>query len=190
MRALLIALVFLIAAPSAFAQTRYTLDPAHTQVGFTAERFGFNRVLGRFDMVSGAVVLDEARPENSSVTAEIAIASISTGNETRNGHLTGDRWLNAARFPAMTFRSTAVRITGERRAQVTGDLTLMGVTAPVTLDVTLNRTGADPATQRNAAGFSATGTLSRSAFGLLTAPQLIGDEIQIQIEALGFEDAR
>ena len=93
--------------------------------------------------------------------------------------------MNAAQFPTMTFRSTAVRVTGERTAEVDGDLTIKGTTRPVTLQVSLNQIGRSPSNGAQAAGFSATATISRAAFGIVTAPNLIGDEIQITIEALG-----
>ncbi len=184
MRALLFAAA-LIAAGAAHAEpVTYTLDPAHTQVGFTIDRFGFNRVLGRFDDISGELVLDEANPANSSVRVTIQIASISSGHATRDEHLREERWLNAAQFPTMEFRSTNVQLTGERTAIVTGDLTLLGQTHPVTLNVTLNNIGPNPVNQRRIAGFSATGTLTRSTWGSATAQGRIGDEVQISIEAL------
>jgi|CXWL01.1.fsa_nt_gi polyisoprenoid-binding protein YceI len=164
---------------------RYTLDPAHTQVAFSIERFGFNYVLGRFDAVSGEVSLDQARPANSSVIATIQTASVSSGNPTRDEHLRAPRWLDAAQFPTMEFRSTSVRQTGPESAEVTGDLTLHGATHLVVLTVTLNQLGALPNNQQPGAGFSATGVISRSQFGMTTATNLIGDEVRITIEALG-----
>ncbi len=188
MRALALALTFFaIAAPIASAQTpqRFVLDAAHTQVSFSIERFGFNHVLGQFDSVAGEVVLDQASPERSAVTATIQTASLSAGLALRDEHLRSERWLNAAAFPTMTFRSTAVRRTGENTADVTGDMNIHGVTQPAILHVTLNRVGALPNNQRTGAGFTATATISRAAFGIAAAPNLIGDEIRITIEALG-----
>lgn len=175
----------LFAASYASAEpVTYVLDPAHTQVAFTIDRFGFNRVIGTFDAVAGEVILDEANPQNSSVRATIQIASVSTGNATRDEHLRAQRWLNPEAFPTMEFRSTSVRLTGERRAEVIGDLTLLGQTHPVTLDVTLNRTGEAP-NNRQSAGFSATGSLSRAGWGSSTGQGAIGDLVSISIEALG-----
>lgn len=175
----------LFAAGAAQAEpVTYTLDPAHTQVGFTIDRFGFNRVIGLFDTVSGELVLDEANPANSSVHAVVQIASVDSGNDTRDSHLREQRWLNATQFPTMEFRSTSVRLTGERTAEVTGNLTLLGQTHPLTLNVTLNNIGPAPNNQRPTAGFSATGTLSRAAWGSATGAQVIGDSVSIQIEAL------
>lgn len=184
MRALIFATA-MMAAGAAYAEpVTYTLDPAHTQVGFTINRFGFNNVLGRFEDVAGAVVLDQANPQNSSVRATIQIASVDAGNDTRDEHLRGPRWLNAAQFPTMEFQSTSVRITGEHQAEVIGNLTLLGQTHPVTLDVRLNQLGPAPNNQRPSAGFSATGTLNRATWGSTTAANLIGNDVTITIEAL------
>ena len=185
MRAFVFAAALLAAGAAQAEPVTYVLDPAHTQVAFSIDRFGFNRVLGRFEDVSGEIVLDEANPANSSVRATIQTASVDSGNDTRDDHLRGQRWLNAEQFPAMEFRSTAVRLTGERTAEVTGDLTLLGQTHPVTLNVTLNQIGDSPSNRRRTAGFSATGSLNRSAWGSATATNLIGDAVSIHIEALG-----
>lgn len=182
MRAMIFAAA-LFGANAAQAET-YTLDPAHTQVAFRVDRFGYNHVLGRFDRVTGEVALDQAHPELSSVNASIDIASISTGDDTRNTHLRGAHWLNGEQFATMSFRSTSVAVTDASHAVVMGELTLMGQTHPLSLDVTLNRMGANPATRQQSAGFSATGALSRAQWGLATAPNLIGDQVEITIEAL------
>lgn len=163
----------------------YELDPAHSQAAFSVARFGFNDVIAFFPGVTGVVTLDETAPEKSAVEAKIAVAGLQSGDATRNEHLLGPRWFNAAAFPAMTFASTAVERTGEKTARVTGDLTILGETRSVVLDVTLNKLGADPATKRPAAGFSATASLRRADFGMTTAPALIGADVAVRIEALG-----
>ena len=184
MRALIFAAALFAAGAAHADPVTFALDPAHTQVAFSVDRFGFNRVLGQFDEVAGEVIIDEANPANSSVHAIVQIASLSAGNATRDEHLRGERWLNAAQFPTMEFRSTSVRLVSETRAEVTGNLTLLGQTHPLTLDVTLNRIADAPNNQRRTAGFSATGEISRAAWGSTTAANLIGDAVSIQIEAL------
>jgi polyisoprenoid-binding protein YceI len=187
MRAWIFAAALAVAGAAHAEPVSYTLDPAHTQVAFVVDRFGFNRVLGRFEDVTGELVLDEENPANSSVRATIQIASVDSSNDTRDEHLRGERWLNAAQFPTMEFRSTGVRLTGDTTAEVTGDLTMLGQTHPVTLDVTLNNIGGPPnAPTRRMAGFSATGSLTRSVWGPTTAaaPGMIGDMVSITIEAL------
>ncbi|MEJ0059781.1 MAG: YceI family protein [Terricaulis sp.] len=183
MRALVFAFA-LLTATAAHAEDRFTLDTAHTQVAFSISRMGFTHILGRFDETAGEVVLDSATPANSSVHAVIQVASITSGNATRDEHLRGDRWLNAAQFPTIEFQSTSVRVLGENHAEVTGNLTIHGVTAPAVLDVRLNQTG--PGFNGGTlAGFSATTTITRSTFGITGGIPAIGDEVTIQIEALG-----
>jgi len=185
MRSLVFAAATLLAAGAAHAEpVAYTLDPAHTQVAFSIDRFGFNRVLARFDQVTGELVLDEDNPENSSVTATIRLADLTSGDETRDEHLREERWLNAAQFPTIEFRSTSVERTGEDTARVIGDLTLLGQSHPVTLEVTLNSIGPNPVNQRRIAGFSATGSFTRSTWGSTLAQGRIGDEVRVSIEAL------
>lgn len=184
MRALIFAAAMLM-APAAFAEpVRYVLDSSHTQVAFRIDRFGFNSVLGQFDQVEGEVILDEANPANSSVRAVIQTASVSAGNTTRDEHLREPRWLNAAGFPTITFESTSVRIIDATHAEVTGNLTLLGQTHPASMTVTLNRRGPLPNNQRQAAGFSATGSLNRSTWGSATGANVIGDAVRFEIEAL------
>lgn len=174
----------LLTAP-VFAADTYTIDPGHTHVMFKFERFGLSYVIGGFTAVEGSITLDKAAPQNSSVTASVGIASFASGNPDRDQHAVGPFWLNAEAFPAMTFKSTKVELTGDETAKVTGDLTLHGVTKPLTLDVALHKIGSDPSTKREAAGFSATGVINRQDFGVTTAKGMIGDEVAITIEALG-----
>lgn len=192
MRALIVAAV-LAASGTAFAEpVNYTLDASHTQVAFSISRFGFSHVLGRFEDVTGTMVIDEANPANSSVRATIQVASVDSSNDARDEHIRGERWLNAAAFPTIEFQSTAVRLTGERTAEVTGNLTLLGQSHPVTLNVTLNNIGATPNRPNDRlAGFSATGSLTRSTWGSTNAqgPNLIGDAVSINIEALAARTA-
>lgn len=167
-----------------FAAETYVIDPAHSHVMFKVERFGLSNTIGGFVDVAGAVSLDKNAPEKSSVTATVKIASVDSNNAEREGHLRGPSWLDAEQFPLMTFTSTQVEQTGESTAKVTGDLTLHGVTRPLTLNVTLHKIGADPVSKREAAGFTATGSLKRGDFGMMTAQGLIGDAVEISIEAL------
>lgn len=177
----------MFAASAAYAEpVTYTIDPAHTQVSFSVNRFGFNNVLGRFDGATGEIVLDEANPANSSVRATIQTGGVALGDATRDEHVRSPHWLNVAQFPTIVFRSTSVRLIDERRAEVRGELTLLGQTHPLTLDVRLNRIGPLPNNQLRGAGFSATATLRRSVWGSNIAANLIGDDVQITIEALGY----
>ncbi len=183
MRALLFAAAMFAAGAAHAEPVTYTLDPAHTQVAFSIDRLGFTHILGGFETVSGELILDEENPAASSVRATIETASLNAGHATRNEHVRSDRWLNAPQFPTMEFRSTGVRLLSDTRAEVTGELTLLGQTHPVTLDVTLNKIE-DGANGRRSAGFSARGSLLRSQWGLTRGVPNIGDEVVIRIEAL------
>ena len=167
----------------AVAADRYILDPEHTQVMFKADRFGLSNTFGSFAEVSGELMLDEAHPEKSTVTATIKVASLRSDNETREGHLKSDSWLDAESFPEITFASTNVVVDGET-AKVTGDLTVHGITKDVTLDVALKKIGTDPVSKKKAAGFSATASVNRHDYGVSIAQALIGADISIMIETL------
>ncbi len=172
------------AAPAFAAEVAYTLDPAHTQTSFTIDRFGFTSILGVFAKSEGTIWLDEAAPDKSRVEATVAVDSLWTSDATRDGHVKGERWLNATKNPTMTFKSTKVVKTGDTTAKVTGDMTIMGVTQPVTLDVKLNKIGTAPTGPKKMAGFTITGQVSRKAFGSASAAGIIGDTVNIHIETL------
>jgi polyisoprenoid-binding protein YceI len=172
------------AAPAFAAEVAYKLDPTHTETTFVVDRFGFTSVIGIFAKSEGTIWLDEAAPEKSRVEATVTVDSLLSGDPTRDQHVKGERWLNAAKSPTMTFKSTRVEKTGDMTAKVTGDMTIMGVTQPATLDVKLNKIGTAPNNQKKQAGFTITGTVSRKAFGSASAAGIIGDAVAIRIETL------
>jgi len=178
------AAVVTTAAPAFAAEVAYGLDPAHTETSFTIDRFGFTSILGIFAKSEGTIWLDEAAPEKSRVEATVTVDSLLTANPTRDEHIKGERWLNAAKSPTMTFKSTKVVKTGADTAKVTGDMTIMGVTQPVTLDVKLNKIGTGPMGPKKMAGFTITGAISRKAFGSAGGAGAIGDNVAIRIETL------
>ena len=161
----------------------FAFDPSHTHILFTISHFGFSDVRGEFLDFEGAAVLDEEDPANSSVTVVVDTASIDTGWAERDAHLRNADFFDVETYPTMTFESTAVEMTGDDTARVTGDLTILGTTQPVTLDVTLNAVGPHPFREGvTVAGFSATGTIDRTDFGLAYGSPGIGDEVTILIE--------
>lgn len=178
------AAVSVAAAPAFAAEVAYKIDTAHTETTFVIDRFGFNSVIGLFAQSEGTIWLDEAAPEKSRVEATVTVGSLLSGNATRDEHLKGERWLNAAKNPTMTFKSTKVEKTGEATAKVSGELTIMGVTQPAVLNVKLNKIGTAPNNQKKQAGFTITGQISRKAFGSANAAGMIGDAVDIRIEAL------
>jgi polyisoprenoid-binding protein YceI len=178
------AAVMTASAPTFAAEVAYKLDPAHTETTFVIDRFGFTSIIGIFAKSEGSIWLDEAAPDKSRVEATVTVDSLFSGDDTRNAHIKGERWLNAAKNPTMTFKSTKVVKTGDTTAKVTGDITIMGVTQPATLDVKLNKIGTAPTGPKKMAGFTITGQISRKAFGSAGAAGVIGDTVNIHIETL------
>jgi polyisoprenoid-binding protein YceI len=173
-----------LCSPARAEAPAYRIDPAHTQVSFLVERFGFTFIMGVFAKSEGEIWIDEAHPENSRVEVQVSTNSLWTSDPTRDEHVRGPLWLKGDTHPAMTFKSTHVERTGETTALVTGDLMIAGVTRPATLTVKLNKIGKSPASPKRSAGFSITGEISRADFGLTTARGLIGDKVAIHIETL------
>lgn len=173
----------MIAAPAS-AGENYTIDPTHTVVQFSVDRFGFNKVMGQAPIIDGVISLDDGAPEKSAVNVKLNLAGLTSGDATRDDHVKGPLWFNVEKFATASFVSTVVRPIGANAAEVDGVLSLHGAEAPVMLTVTLNKRGADPATKKQAAGFSATARLKRSDFGMTTALGMVGDEVTITIEAL------
>jgi polyisoprenoid-binding protein YceI len=168
---------------SAHAADTYTFDPNHTTVIWSAEHLGFSHPHGLFSNVEGTLTLDEAAPANSKVDVTIKTAGIATGIAKFDDHLKSKDFFDVEKHPTATFKSTKVEKTGDATAKVTGDLTLLGVTKPVTLDVTLNKKGEHPMSKKPTVGLSAKGTIKRSEFGLSFGVPNVGDDVPIVIEA-------
>ena len=177
-----------VASTSAIAADLYTLDPDHTQTIFTVDHLGYSRVTGTFHDIRGTLSLDEKKPETSHVEVTIGTASVDTGAAARDEDLRSGDYFNAAKYPVMTFKSTKIRKRSARTADVTGDLTLLGVTRPVVLKVTFNKKAPDfLRANKVVAGFTASATIKRSDFGMKAFLPLIGDEVRIAINAEGIK---
>lgn len=170
--------------------TSWTIDPAHTLVGFSAKHMMFTTVRGKFNEVKGTIALDAANPDRSRVEVEIPAASIDTGVEQRDAHLRSADFLDVEEYPTITFRSRrvegAVAEAGDR-FKVYGDLTIRGTTREVVLEATYEGKGKDPWGGERA-GFSAATKIDRRDFGLIwnqaleAGGVLVGNEIRIEIE--------
>ena len=161
----------------------YSVEPNHTRVTFGVSHFGFTTYYGEFRDASGMLKLDPTSPDGSTFNFKVATASVMVPNEKLEGELKGDQWLDAAKFPEITFKSTKVVKTGADTADATGDFTLHGVTKPLTLSVRFNGAGASPVNKNYTAGFEVTGMLKRTDFGVKTYAPMIGDEVDIRIAA-------
>jgi polyisoprenoid-binding protein YceI len=158
----------------------YKVDPAHTQVTFGVSHMGFTTYYGRFADASGT--LDLAKDAGASrLQIEVPTSTVSTTSDKLNEELKGAQWFDAQKFPEITFQSVKVVRTGPDTAQVTGDLTLHGVTKPVTLAVQFVGAGVNPLDKKYTVGFQATGLIKRSEFGMTTYVPLIGDQVELTL---------
>lgn len=189
MKKYLLAAALLALAAPAHAES-FTLDPVHSQVMFAADHLGFSHSHGRFADVTGTFNFDEKTPEKASANLVIKTASLAMDDAAWDEHLKSADFFNVAKFPDMTFKTTSVFKGEGNTAKVTGDLTLLGVTKPVTLDVTYNKGAIHPMTKKYTAGFSATGTLKRSDFGMAYGLPGIGDDVKLMIEIEGTRAAK
>jgi len=174
----------LTASVAAYADS-YQLDPAHTYPHFSVSHLGFSTMRGRFNSTAGTFTVDKAKGTGS-VEIEIDVNSIDTAFEKRNQHLRSPDFFNAAEFPKMTYKSTKVTLNKDNTAVVEGNLTMHGVTKPVTLNVEKITCGANPMNKKEMCGFDATATIKRSDFGMNYGLPAIGDEINMNIEAEGY----
>ena len=131
--------------------------------------------------VEGELVYDAAAPANSTVTATIPVSNVRTGVAKFDEHLSSEDFFDFAKFPAATFSSTKVEAVSEGRLRVTGDLSMHGVTKPVTLDVSLNTIGEHPMRKTAAIGFDASSSLNRSDFGLGKYSPAVSESVKVSI---------
>jgi polyisoprenoid-binding protein YceI len=177
--------ILALAAPVAFAQTStWVPDKAHSGVNFSILHLSLSKVRGHFGNIGGKILWDEADITKSSVDVTIDVTTIDTGVSGRDNDLKSANLFDAAQFPTATFTSTSVAKNGNNKLTVAGNLTLHGVTKPVTLDVE-GPTGPVPGMDHKPhAGFSATTTISRTAFGIGAKypTAVIGDEVALTID--------
>ncbi|MDX2373660.1 YceI family protein [Psychrobacter sp. PP-21] len=167
---------------SAALPTQWELDDSHTRVGFSVSHMGFSTTMGHFSDVEGVVNYDMKAPNQASMEFTIATDSIDTNWDARDKHLKTDEFFNVEKYPTMTFKSTQVKFINPQQAKVTGDFTLLGQTKPLTLDVTLNKIDNSPLTKEPVAGFRATGTIDRAAYGMTAYASGITTNVPIQID--------
>jgi polyisoprenoid-binding protein YceI len=169
---------------SALAADSYTIDPPHTFPHFSINHLGFSTMQGRFDKTTGKVTLDRAA-KTGSVEIAIETASISTGFAKRDEHLKSPDFFNAAEFPNITYKSTAVHFKGDAPASVDGNLTISGVTKPVSLTIDAFNCGPDPmdpTKQKQKCGAAASAQIKRSDFGVKYGLPNIGDDVKLVFE--------
>ena len=164
----------------------WVLDPMHTQVEFAAKHFGMMTVRGRFNEVTTSGTIDPNHPENSSIEVVIDVASLNTHNAQRDNDLRSSYFLELDKYPTITFRSTKVEPVGQDQYRMAGDLTIKGITRPVTLRVLRYGEINDPNMGHRVA-YSAEGEINRKDFGmsfdmLADGKLIVGHEIKLMIE--------
>lgn len=180
-----------VASPESF-----TIDPIHSFPHFTVGHLGMAQLYGRFDKTSGKMTVDAAA-KSGTVDITIETASVNTGDNERAGrlrsrdeHLRSPDFFNSQEFPRLTFKGKTSRWEGDSPAELAGELTLLGVTRPVTLTVDHWKCGPDPRTQgkRYMCGANATGSIKRSDFGMKFAIPGVSDEIRLLIQMEAFRE--
>jgi polyisoprenoid-binding protein YceI len=181
MRKLVLATALLtLPLSAALAADSYTIDPAHTFPHFTINHLGFSTMHGRFDSTKGKITIDKAN-NTGSVDIVIDARSVDTAFKKRDEHLRSPDFLNVGEFPEITFKSTKVTLNGGT-ATVKGNLTLLGTSKPVTLDVNNMKCGVHPFSKKEVCGFNATAAIKRSDFGVKYGLPAIGDDMNLTFE--------
>ena len=181
--ATLLALPFSVSADlSEVPSGEYALDSTHGYITFTYNHLGFSNPRVGFNSFDTRLSLDSSNPENSKVEVTIDATSIDSRVAEFNEHLNGSDFFNTAEYPTITFRSTKVEATGENTFDVTGDLTILGTTKPVTLTTTINGAGNHPLKNVPTVGVSASTKLMRSEWGLGAYVPAVSDEVELSIE--------
>lgn len=187
-KSLISALLFAAVLPlSAQAAESYTVDPMHTYPHFSISHLGFSTMQGRFDKTSGKITLDRAA-KTGTVNIEIEAASISTGLAKRDDHLRSPDFFNAAEFPKITYKANSIKFKGDTPVSVEGNLTMLGVTKPVTLSIDAFKCGTNPMAKKDECGAAASAQIKRSDFGMKYGLPGVGDDVKLAFEIEAFKD--
>lgn len=172
---------------SALAADSYTLDSTHTFPRFEINHFGFSTHHGQFNKTAGKLVLDRAA-KSGSIDITVQTASIGTGDPKLEEHLRSPDFFNVDKFPAMVFRSKSLKFSGDVPASAEGELTLLGVTKPLTLTISRVRCAPHPMLKKEGCGAEVGGVLRRSEFGMTKYVPGIGDEVTLRIQVEAIKD--
>lgn len=171
------------ANPTALKQGDYALDRDHAALIFKVGHLGFSKFIGRFERFDVSLDFDADNPEAARVEAVIDMTSLDVANDAFANTLMGPNWFDANQYPEAFFRSTGIEITGENTGVMSGNLTMHGVTRPVTMDVTFNGGGFDRLRGAYVVGLSATSKVDRREFGVDRFGGLVSNTVELEIEA-------
>jgi polyisoprenoid-binding protein YceI len=169
-------------SPAAVQAGTFKLDPAHSKITWSINHFGFSTYAGQFSHVDGVLKLDPKAVGSAAVDVTVDAASLGTFNPALDTHLKSKDFLDVATFPTATFHATKVTQTGERTADIAGDLTLHGVTKPVTVQATFFQGGSNPVDKTYRLGFAGAAKIKRSEFGITSYLPVLGDEVTLTLE--------
>jgi polyisoprenoid-binding protein YceI len=172
---------------AALAADSYTLDPGHTIPRFEINHFGFSTHHGQFNKTAGRIVLDRAA-KTGSIEITVQTASIGTGDPKLEEHLRSPDFFHVEKFPTMVFKAESIRFNGDVPASADGELTLLGVTKPLTLTISRVVCAPHPFYKKEDCGAEVTGTLKRSDFGMTKYVPALGDEVTLHIQVESLKD--
>lgn len=161
----------------------FAVDKTHAKIIFSTTHFGFSRYYGLFTDFDAKLDFDPKAPAKSALDVTVNTTGIDTTNPKLDEHLKSADFFDVAKFPTATFKATKISVTGKTTGTITGDLTLHGVTKPVTLDATFNGGGVNPLSKAYVLGFNAKGIIKRTEFGITTYAPLVGDDVELTISA-------
>jgi polyisoprenoid-binding protein YceI len=166
---------------TAAAPVAFELDPVHTQIFFTVDHAGFSSSTGKLLRPTGELLFDAKDWSNSSVSVSMLAANVEFDDAAWNKAVQGKSYFDVVDFPQILFRSTQLRQKGANSGELSGELTLLGVTREVQLRFTFRKRARHPYTLKDTIGFDAEGTLSRADFGMTATPKTIGDRVLLRI---------
>ncbi len=182
----LLSLLLLPLTNAMAAIENYIIDPQNSYVLWHIDHFGFSNPSGKW-MVRGKLELDKSKPQNSKVNVTIHVAHVITGVPALDKRLRTKLFFYTNKYPLATFTSNRVILTGKKMAKVHGILTIRGVSKPIVLNVTFNKAGRNPISNKLSVGFSATTQLNRTEYNINTLSPGLGDEVKINIELEGYK---
>jgi len=171
------------ASPAAVQAGTYKLDPAHGKITWSVTHFGFSTYIGQFSHVDATLKIDPKAVGATALNVTVDANSLGTLNPALDTHLKSKDFLDVAAFPTAAFKATKVAQTGPKTADITGELTLHGVTKPVVVHATFNQAGPNPLDKKYELGFAGTAEIMRSEFGIKAYVPAISDKVTLTIEA-------
>ena len=173
----------LTTSPAAVQAGTYKLDPSHGKITWSVTHFGFSTYVGQFSLVDATLKVDPKAVGATALDVTIDATSLGTLNAALDTHLKSKDFLDVAAFPTATFKATKVTQTGEKTADIAGDLTLHGVTKPVVVHAVFNQAGPNPIDKKYELGFAGTAEINRSDFGIKAYVPAVSDKVTLTIEA-------